>query len=155
MKSSIIRRGMTRSQICLWGRFLLPVSVVCAVTWLSLAPSEGLPQGEALHLLIWLHRSIGCAPDKIAHAAMYFCVCGVMLIALPLRVFRLRGCLAAFIFAVSWGVLMEIAQAGATALGWTTRAFDFYDMLANGVGAAIAVCVFCLLRTFYRRKVCA
>jgi hypothetical protein len=145
------RKGKRIARVSFWRRGLLPIGVIGTVTWLSLAPSDGLPKTEAFYLLAWLHHCTGCAPDKIAHAGMYFCVCGALLLALPQCVFRLRRCVVAFVFAVGWGALMEILQACTTALGWTTRAFDYYDMLANSVGAAIAVVTFCLLRFVYHR----
>jgi VanZ family protein len=124
--------------------------VLGIVTWLSLVPKHGLPQEEWIHVLAWIHHVTGCPVDKIVHTGMYFVMCGSLLIALPNYVSRVRGCVVAFLFAVFWGVLMEFAQASATALGWTARSFDYYDMLANGIGAILALASFCTLRKIFR-----
>ena len=74
--------------------------------------------------------------DKLVHFCMYLALSYVFLFDLTHnvndRTIRHINCWCAFIIPTLTGVVLEILQGYAT----TTRSFDFYDMLANMLGAA-------------------
>lgn len=138
----------------LWLRRAFAGLILAAVTYLSLADSDGMRQHELLHLLVRIYRATGIAMDKQVHAAMYFVVCGALWLAMRHRPTSWPTPLKAWLMATGWGVLMEFAQWAETALGLGRRGFDVADMVANACGAAIAA-LLCALwlgtRRFFSR----
>ena len=122
----------------LWLRRAFAGLILAAVTYLSLADSDGMRQHELLHLLVRIYRATGIAMDKQVHAAMYFAVCWALWLAMRHRSTGWPTPLKAWLMATGWGVLMEFAQWAETALGLGRRGFDVADMVANACGAATA-----------------
>ena len=138
----------------LWLRRGFAGLILSAVTYLSLADSDGMRQHEVLHLLVRIYRATGIAMDKQVHAAMYFAVCGALWLAMRHQPKGWPTPLKAWLMATGWGVLMEFAQLAETALGLGQRGFDVADMAANACGAAAAalLCALWLALARYIRK---
>ncbi|MEM6395566.1 MAG: VanZ family protein [Bacteroidota bacterium] len=114
---------------------------LAALIWaIVLLVASTLPKGNLPKLNFW---SDIVSPDKAAHALFY----GVfaVLLFLLLRPMTKRAMLWAFALATGYGAGMEFLQA------WMGkgRAFELADMLANGLGALLAVV---LLHYFYVSK---
>ncbi|HYE44317.1 MAG TPA: hypothetical protein VEA44_00945 [Caulobacter sp.] len=101
-----------------------------AVAWLSLSPTDTLPQG----LTFW---------DKAEHALAYLGLALLGALAFPDRLGRLA--VGLFI----GGVWVEILQS-TMGLG---RQGDSYDALANSTGIAAGLLVAAGVRTLQRRRV--
>jgi VanZ family protein len=105
-------------------RLALLLGYVGVLLWLSLAPR--LPR-IPIAVLSW---------DKLHHAAAYFVLTLLVCWALaPTAAARRRVQLAAFLFAVLFGGLMEVAQG----LLSSVRSASLLDMLANTIGALAAL----------------
>ncbi|MBL7825229.1 MAG: VanZ family protein [Saprospiraceae bacterium] len=77
-------------------------------------------------------------PDKVAHAASYFVLAALMLYGyskMSGRTPGLKGFAVVFALAAGYGVLMEWVQK----TFFPNRFFEFDDMIANSIGAALAV----------------
>ena len=139
----------------LWARRALALAVLVAVTWLSLA-DESCVRAELEAPWFWeLVLALGVPADKVAHATMYFGVCGTLWLALPGRLRGVPSPWWAFGAAVAWGALMECGQWCVTELGWARRGFDVLDMAANACGAGMAAVGCAALMTLWalaRRK---
>ena len=72
--------------------------------------------------------------DKIAHIGIHFInVCLLYIVAYKYKINKTL--LLAFLISVIYGIVIEILQDTLT----NKRQFDFFDMLANVVGALIAI----------------
>lgn len=80
--------------------------------------------------------------DKFGHAAAYCLLAWLILLgftwAVPARRFGFSQALGAFLFASGYGILMEFVQY----TFFPNRFFEYDDMLANCIGAAIGWFVF-------------
>jgi len=104
---------------------------LAALGWaLILLIASTLPKGNLPKLPFWTDLA---SPDKAAHALFY----GVFAVLLSwlLRPMTKWAYLWAFVLATVYGASMEVLQA------WMGqgRAFELADMLANGLGALLAI----------------
>ena len=88
--------------------------------------------------------------DKIVHAIMYFSIAGMLMLN-QTSYFRNKITKAqlyfAFLFSVSFGILMEIIQ---FFLPW--RSGSIYDLIANALGAVIAIIIMLTITHYYNPK---
>ncbi len=113
--------------------------------WLRRSLQIGFPCYLLLIAVLCLHPKEETVPvgfhDKILHATAY----GVgALIAMNGFVER-RSTILILLFI--WGVLMEIGQRFAPG-----RSFEYADMLANGIGIALGIGLFCACRQLSSRR---
>ena len=84
--------------------------------------------------------------DKIVHAIMYFSIAGMLMLN-QTSYFRNKITKAqlyfAFLFSVSFGILMEIIQ---FFLPW--RSGSVYDFIANTLGVLLAIVIILLITHF-------
>lgn len=73
--------------------------------------------------------------DKVYHAIAYCILTGLWFLVFFKQASKTRALLFAFVFAVSYGILLEVLQDQLT----TVRTLDGYDVLANTFGAIIAI----------------
>ncbi|MEM8583621.1 MAG: VanZ family protein [Bacteroidota bacterium] len=104
---------------------------LAALGWaLILLIASTLPKGNLPKMTFWTDL---VSPDKAAHALFY----GVFAVLLSwlLRPMVKRADWWAFLLATAYGASMEVLQA------WMAkgRAFELADMLANGLGALLAI----------------
>lgn len=115
-------------------KYFIPAAVwLVAVTALSLSPNVTLPKFDLL------------APDKVGHAAAYGFLNFLLLLALKKwnhpQWNGNKAWLAALLFSISWGGLMEICQATLV----PNRMAEWDDMIANIFGALV-------VGWFFRKK---
>ena len=112
-----------------WLRITLSLIYLCCIAILSLLPSKDFPE-----------LPLFPGADKLVHTVMYLglalLVCWSMHAEVKHKWYGLVT-----IFAILWGVLMEFFQLNMH-LG---RSFDFFDILANSLGAIIGVAIYSLL----------
>lgn len=101
---------------------------VTVLLWLSLVPTDALPQA----ITFW---------DKAEHALAYLVLTGLGLVLFPRRAIVLIGAVLAL------GVSIELLQS-VTRLG---RQGDWRDVIANATGVAVAAVVVGLGRRALRR----
>ncbi len=98
----------------------------------SLIPGGALPPVNWLGMLQF---------DKIVHLCLYFAMCILMYLSLIYELkTRLSGnqaLMASAVFAILFGLLMEILQSNLN----TGRYFDIFDVVANTIGVFIAVLI--------------
>jgi len=104
----------------------LAIVLIISIGFVSLMPSNGLPQTS--------FRNI----DKLVHFSMYF----ILSISIALGFFKLESLasfekFSPFLLAFVYSFLIEILQEFAT----NSRFFDIFDILANGIGCILAFVV--------------
>lgn len=99
------------------------------VLWLSLMPADAVP-------------SVGLGWDKLNHAAAIAAV--TLLAFLSFRSHKWAA-LAAFLYGVSLGILIEVFQAVFT----TSRSAEWGDLLADLIGAGF---IWCLISVIQRKR---
>lgn len=127
-----------------WAR-LLPALLWQALIWLL--SSRPWPAAGGLVARLWLLLPEGLRQllpaDKVVHAAFYgvlglLWVWGLLrLVRLPLR----RKLATAWLLATAWGALDELHQSYVPG-----RTADLWDLLADAVGAALAIGLWGLLQ---------
>lgn len=90
---------------------------------LSLIPSKSLPE---------IHFDL-LAPDKLAHAAVYALLSFLTLLGFEQRTWR--SIFWSFVLPTILGILLEICQY----LFFPDRYFEFFDIIANILGAIIGI----------------
>lgn len=113
--------------------FLHPYYVIIAivlsilVATVSLMPSSGVPKFEIKHL------------DKLVHFTMYFVlsISYALSFSLGYKKKHIKKWILPFLLALSFGILIEIAQECFT----STRKFDVFDILANGIGSFFGILI--------------
>ena len=103
-------------------RLFAPLAWIAALLWLSLTPTPPQIPG----VLGW---------DKLQHCGAYALL--TLLVAQFLLYLSLhpgKACRVALLVAVCFGALMEVAQL----LAYTGRAAEWWDLLADAVGALLA-----------------
>lgn len=106
--------------------------LIC-ITWLSTKGGVALPG----------FRLIGA--DKLAHAAAYGLLAWLVLWAFPQD--KLSGLFKVWLFAAGYGAAMEWVQYRF----FPNRFFEFDDMLANAIGAFLALVVVQVLKISRKR----
>ena len=119
-----------------WLRVVVSFLYLLLVARLSLMPSNQLPD---LNLFDGF--------DKLVHGAMYFGLTVLACWTFQAEVKR-NYVLFIVIFAILWGLLMEISQLEMK-MG---RAFEWSDELANTVGTLIGASVYLFVAGRHRRK---
>jgi VanZ family protein len=119
-------------------KFIIPALIwLVIVTWLSVIPNLQLPPMEFV------------ASDKVGHTAAYFLLCFLCLWGLsrrnPGRSPDKKQALYVMLFCAGYGVLMEFVQY----FFIPGRYCEFYDMVANALGAVLGWLAFRLL---FQRK---
>lgn len=101
------------------------LSILVAIV--SLMPSSGVPKVEIKHL------------DKLVHFTMYFILSIIYSLALSFKYKKqhFKRWVYPFLLALSFGMLIEIAQEWFT----STRNFDIFDILANGIGSFFGILI--------------
>lgn len=101
------------------------LSILIAIV--SLMPSSGVPKVEIKHL------------DKLIHFTMYFVLSINYALALSFKYKKqnFKRWVYPFLLALSYGILIEIAQECFT----STRNFDVFDILANGIGSFFGILI--------------
>jgi VanZ family protein len=102
-------------------RLLLPTLWFLTITWLSTKGGISIPGFRLI------------ATDKLGHAAAYALFAFLLVMAYnPMNNAKLRNI---WLFCFVYGAFMEFIQYAF----FPNRFFEFDDMLANGIGAAIVV----------------
>ena len=116
-------------------RVALSLIYLGIIVFLSLMPSDDLPQIELFNGF-----------DKLVHFCMYFGFTWLLCWTLHAES-KPKLDYYIIIFTIGWGLLMEIFQLEMH-LG---RAFEWFDVLANGIGALTGAVIFNLM--VHRRNV--
>jgi VanZ family protein len=111
-----------------WLRLTLSFIYLSCIALLSLLPSKDFPE-------LPLFSGI----DKVVHFCMYFGLTILACWSMHAEV-RHRWYFIVVLFAIGWGVTMEIFQL----LMHLGRSFDLYDILANSMGALIGAIIYLL-----------
>lgn len=119
-----------------WLRVLLSFIYLCFVALLSMMPSKEIPQWE-------LFRGF----DKLVHGCMYF---GFTILACWTfhAEEKRKWIIYIVLFAISWGMLMEITQLEMKA----GRYFEWIDELSNSIGAIFGAGMYAWIAGIFRRK---
>lgn len=109
-------------------KYIPALAWLIAITILSTGPGVPLPEVKLI------------TTDKLAHAAAYAVLCWLIL-----RIWERAGLteiLWIVFFCAGYGALMEWVQG----TFYPNRFFEYYDMLANMVGAMLAGIVYFLIK---------
>ena len=119
-----------------WLRVLISLIYLGIVAMLSIMPSNEVPDWELFPGF-----------DKLVHGSMYF---GLTILACwTFHIEENRNwILYIVLFAISWGMLMEITQLEMKA----GRAFEWTDELSNSIGALIGAGLYAWIANAFLRK---
>jgi len=112
-----------------WLRITLSLIYMILVAFLSLLPTNDFPQ-----------LPLFPGADKIVHICMYLGLAVLACWSMHAEIKR-QWYFAVVFFAIGWGTMMEIFQF----LMHMGRSFEFYDILANSIGALIGVSIYMIL----------
>lgn len=117
----------------------LPTAILLTLTIvvLSLIKTDGLPKIEVSQA------------DKYFHSTAYFALTLSWIFALKHQLNRKKKLtfLLLFLLIVLFGIVIEVLQMTVT----DYRSFDFYDIVANSIGASLAFLFYQILRGVYSR----
>ena len=112
-----------------WLRITLSLMYLCCIAVLSLLPPNDFPK-----------LPLFPGADKIVHLIMYLGLVLLACWAMHAEV-KKKWYFIVTLFGISWGVLMEVFQY----IMHLGRSFEFYDIIANSIGALFGVLIFFLL----------
>ena len=112
-----------------WLRITLSLIYLTCVAFLSLLPANDFPE-----------LPLFPEADKFVHISMYLGLTILACWSMHAEI-KHKWYYLVTLFAIGWGVMMEVFQF----LMHLGRSFDFYDMLANSIGALIGVSIYLLL----------
>ncbi|MEG2724302.1 MAG: VanZ family protein [Kiritimatiellia bacterium] len=126
---------------------LMTLVVTGFITWVSLTEPSHFSGMKGWQWLLHLQQMMGVGIDKVIHFALYFSLAFFIWLALPQGVKRnLNRSLIVFSLASLWGAGMEILQLLGTQQGWWHRNFDWNDIIANVLGAAVSTILLMIIK---------
>ncbi len=118
-----------------WLRITLSLIYLSCIAFLSLLPSKDFPQ-----------LPMFAGADKVVHTVMYM---GLTILACwsMHAESKHKWYFLVFLFAVSWGITMEIFQF----IMHQGRSFEVFDIVANSIGALIGLSIYYFLSLLKHR----
>ena len=119
-----------------WLRITLSLVYLSCIAFISLLPSKDFPELPSFPGIV-----------KLVHFCMYFGLSILASWSMHAEV-KHRWYFFVILFAIGWGVTMEVFQF----LMHLGRSFEFYDILANSIGALTGAFIYLLMAQLKKRS---